>query len=361
MDPDKLTTLTPADTGLGLGPGKRRRWWLYGGVIVAIVVLLAGLLAGFVWYQRQLLPVDVNNIHKKLIKIHKGETTSDVAQTLYDNGLIRNEQIFRVYARLHDIAPQAGAYMIAPDSDLPAIASKLGSGQTDSFDLSISPGLTVAEIKQAFKKSGFGDQAIEAAFAANYDIPILQTRPSGAPLEGYIMGYAQKFSVDATPTDIVRTAIEGLNSYAQAKQLKTAFQAHGLSFYEGLILASIVQKEVSRSEDMPHVAQVFYSRLQKGMPLGSDVTFIYGARLQGVAPSTDLDSPYNTRIHKGLPPTPIANPGKDALYAVAHPSKTNDLFFVAGDDGVTYFSKTNQEHERLTRLHCHKNCQLPDS
>ncbi len=101
---------------------------------------------------------------------------------------------------------------------------------------------------------------------------------------------------------------------------------------------------------------MFYNRLKHNLPLGSDVTFIYAARQLGVTPSPDLNSPYNTRIHKGLPPGPISNMTISALEAVAHPAPGNYLFFVAGDDGTIHFARTAQEHEQNIQKYCHNLC-----
>jgi UPF0755 protein len=106
------------------------------------------------------------------------------------------------------------------------------------------------------------------------------------------------------------------------------------------------------------VAQIFFKRLREGMPLGADATFVYAANKAGVAPTVDLDSPYNTRIHAGLPPGPISAPGLAALQGVAQPAEGDYLYFVSGDDGKNYYSRTAEEHEANTREHCKINCSL---
>jgi UPF0755 protein len=130
----------------------------------------------------------------------------------------------------------------------------------------------------------------------------------------------------------------------------------GLSMHEGIILASIVEQEVSTPEDRAKVAQVFYNRMKRGMLLQSDVTAFYGAHILGVSPSTHVDSPYNTYVHPGLPVGPISNVSATSLQAVANPANSDYLYFVAGDDGTTYFSHTQAEHEALVRQYCIKLC-----
>ena len=115
-------------------------------------------------------------------------------------------------------------------------------------------------------------------------------------------------------------------------------------------------RKLVKSADRPVVAQVFLKRYKEDMRLGSDVTAYYGARLAGKEPSLGYDSPYNTRLHSGLPPGPISNVSAGSLEAVAFPAQTDWLYFVAGDDGITHFSKTLQEHEALTAKYCKKLC-----
>jgi UPF0755 protein len=240
------------------------------------------------------------------------------------------------------------------------IAKKLSSGKVDSFNLTLLPGANLMENQKALKKAGFKEADIKHAFAATtYTGAALAGKPKNTSLEGFIYGDTYNFMLDATPHDVIQRTIDQMSAYVERENLVAAFKAQGMTLYQGIILASIIQKEVGHAEDMRHVSQVFHKRLKEGVSLGADSTFIYGARKLGVAPSIDLDSPYNTRIHTGLPPTPISNPGADALYAAAHPSDTDDLYFVSGDDGNTYFSKTNEEHEHLTKEHCHINCELP--
>jgi UPF0755 protein len=123
-----------------------------------------------------------------------------------------------------------------------------------------------------------------------------------------------------------------------------------------VILASIVEKEVSSSADRQKAAQVFLKRLRMSMMLGSDVTAYYGADEAGLPHTVDSDTPYNTRLHGGLPPGPIGNTSKSSLQAVADPATTDYLYFVAGDDGVTYYSKSLDEHNANVKAHCQKNC-----
>ena len=145
----------------------------------------------------------------------------------------------------------------------------------------------------------------------------------------------------------------------QQEKLVQGFARHNLNLYQGITLASIIQREASSPQDQKQVAQVFYSRLAIDMTLGSDVTYQYIADKTGVQRSPDLDSPYNTRRFPGLPPGPIATPGLTALQAVASPATGDYLYFLSGDDNVTYFAVTNAEHESNIVDHCKVKCSTP--
>jgi UPF0755 protein len=137
------------------------------------------------------------------------------------------------------------------------------------------------------------------------------------------------------------------------------FGAQGLTVFQGVTLASIVAQESGNPSDQPTIAQVFLSRLRQGMDLQSDVTADYAADTAGVARSVSIDSPYNTYLHSGLPPGPISNVTASALSAVAHPSNTSYLYFIAGDDGKVHYSVTEAEHEQQIQQFCTKSCVQP--
>ena len=176
-------------------------------------------------------------------------------------------------------------------------------------------------------------------------------------LEGLL--WPDSFEKDQTTvaSDIIKQSLIEMGDHL-TPQVQSAFATQGLSPYQGLVLSSIIEQEVNKPEDQLVVSQVFYARLKKGMMLGSDVTARYGAISAGLEPSLTYDSPYNTLIHAGLPPTPISTINTNSLNAAAHPASTNWLYFVTGDDGITHFSSTLAEHQANTAKYCHKLCSL---
>ena len=233
------------------------------------------------------------------------------------------------------------------------------------FDFTIRPGETIFDVKKDLRNIGYDEAEIEAAFSAQYDYEFLKERPAGATLEGYLYGDTHEFYKGATVRDIINTFLDGMNKVLQNYDLKNKYATKGLTLYEGITLASIVQKEAAPL-DQPTVAQVFLKRLALGISLGSDVTVSYA--LDVVDPEriiyTDnmaalaVDSCYNTRLYAGLPCGPIANPGLTALLAVAEPSDSDYLYFLTGDDGLMYYSSTESEHLYNKDTYCKVLCNV---
>ena len=197
-----------------------------------------------------------------------------------------------------------------------------------------------------------------AALLGRYDHPIFADLPADTSIEGYIYPETYQINSQTTVEDLLNASFEQLSDVF-TEELQEKIAARGLDIHEAITLASIIEKESSNVEDQPTIAQVFLKRLDEGIMLGSDVTFIYAAAISGRAATPSLDSPYNTRIVGGLPPGPISNFTASALEAIAEPADSDYLYFVAGDDGITYFSNTLAEHESLTAQHCIELCKLP--
>ena len=194
------------------------------------------------------------------------------------------------------------------------------------------------------------------AFAKTYDSPLFDTRPAGKDLEGYIYGETYRFNSGVPVETILQRTFSEYYKVIQDNNLVDKFKSHDLTLYEGITLASIIQREVSGAEDQKKVAQVFYNRMNQGIQLGSDVTYQYIADKLGLPRDPNLSNPYNTRKYVGLPPGPIASPGLSALIAVASPASTNYLYFLSGDDGITYFSTSEAGHNANILNHCQKGC-----
>jgi len=339
----------------------RRRWprrvlWVIAIFIVLIVLATVGVRT---MYNQNLKAVSSSS-HAVSVTIGEGSSSKAIAAKLKKLGLIRSTWAFQWYISTKEVrdALQAGTYSIRPDQTTPQIVALLTHGKIATDLVTILPAQRLDQVKTAFESAGYTKAEIDKALnPAEYTgNPALVDKPAAASLEGYL--YPDSFQKDAGTSleTIVQESLAEMNKHL-TPDIRAAFAAQGLSTYQGIILASIVEQEVSNATDRAQAAQVFLTRLRTGISLGSDVTAFYGAIAAGQKPSVSYDSPYNTRLHKGLPPTPISNVSASSLAAIAHPAATNWLFFVSGDDGKTYFSQTIQQHDQQTQLYCHKLCQ----
>ena len=349
--------------------------------LLALLILIG--IGGFVFYRANLAAVepgvecasassenstDQPEACKNItFTINEGDSVQSVADNLAAAGLTRNSLVFQ----LHYYLNYRGQPIKAGDYDLNKTLSVDGliqqfikGGKDDVFSFTILPGETISEVKKKLVKQGYASEAVEAAFAKKYDHPVLAGKPADASLEGYIYGETYEFFNGESVENIITTTLDQLYKVVQNNNLEQAFKEQNLSLYQGITLASIVQKEAKSAQDQATVAQIFYTRLASGISLGSDVTAQYAADLVDPDRTTytdnaaviNIDSPYNTRKVRGLTPGPVCNPGEQALQATAHPADTTYLYFLTGDDGVMYYSNTVAEHNQNIASHCQQLC-----
>lgn len=376
---------------------------------ILILIFLAGLFGGgYYWYSLQ--PVSSancrfdsakaaaesnekeadSNCEYQTIEVTAGESVKEIASSLKQADLIRNPFAFELYARINNLHAKlkTGKYSFRKTMSARAIAKQLVNGvvSSDVFNLTILPGTNLLGDKgksqtgiiHQFRTLGYSEEEINQALIKHYDNPILkglyanETKlsnpeiPEKLALEGYLYGETYQFFNHEKLENVIKTILNQFNDVVVSNQLEEKFKARGLSLRQGIILASIIQKEAN-TEDMPGVSMVFQNRLKRGIALGSDVTATYAADIVGIdrANATNADilavnSLYNTRKFPGLPPGPIAVPSKAALLAVAEPdsSKASMLYFLTGDDGLMYYSSTDAEHNQKIRDHCQKLCKV---
>ena len=337
--------------------------------ILGLVVLVGA--AAITWYMLALRPVAHDDADKVQVVIKEGSSPVQIGKLLEEKQVIHSQFAFDIYTRLSKSRNklQAGAYMLSPALSTPQIAERLTKGSTEEYTVTFYPGATLNSVKtadktpshrQVLEKLGFTDDEIDAGFTADYsDLPLFAGKPATADLEGYIYGQTYQVAAGSTVEQILRRTFTEYYAQIEKNNLIEGFKKQGLNLYQGITLASIIQREVSDAADQKQVAQVFFTRLADGMMLGSDVTYQYAADKMGVPRDHTLDSPYNTRIKTGLPPGPIGSPGITALQAVANPAAGDYVYFLSGDDHKTYFAHTNEEHEANIVNHCAYKCSLP--
>nr|WP_210295902.1 endolytic transglycosylase MltG [Rhizobium redzepovicii] len=271
--------------------------------------------------------------------IRNGAGLAEIASNLERNAIISDARIFRYITATHLSAGEslkAGEYEIKARASMSDIMELLKSGKSILYSVSFPEGLTV---RQMFNRM-LEDQVLEGDL------------PAALPAEGSLRPDTYKFSRGTKRSEIIQQMAAAQQKIVDQIWDKRDSSLPLRSKEEFVTLASIVEKETGVADERAHVASVFLNRLGKGMRLQSDPTIIYGLFGGDGKPAdrpiyqSDLkrETPYNTYVIKGLPPTPIANPGKDALEAVANPWKTQDLYFVADGTGGHVFAATLEEH-----------------
>ncbi len=341
---------------------KKRNWLKLVSVVVPVVLVFLGASYYAVdqWYQDNLQPVSETQTADVTVVIEPGSSVREIGDQLKDLGVIRNSTVFSWYVGREDQRQelQAGTYRFNSGQSVEQIVTALTTGDVATNLITILPGMRLDEIEEDFIEFGFEQSEVAAAIDARYDHPLLARKPANTSLEGYIFPDTYEVTLNGSPADVLERSFDEFDELL-TPEILAGIEKQGLTLHEAVILASIVQEESASVDDQRTIAQVFMKRLRSDISLGSDPTFIYAAAVTGEPIAVDLDNPYNTRIYKGLPPGPISNFNLSALEAVANPSDTDFLFFVAGDDGNTYFTKTQAEHEAAIAEHCFEACKLP--
>jgi UPF0755 protein len=332
--------------------------WIIGiclGFAAVVAIVMTGL---YMWYRQQLSPLAKESTSISVV-IPSGSTTKQIAAQLADKKVIKNALAFEWYVRLNNLRAnlQAGTYALDPSQSVRQITAIISNGKIKKDTYTILPAKRLDQIKASMVKAGFSQQSVDEAFVvSNYaSHPALANKPSGASLEGYLYPDTYEITANSTPTDIVKQSLDEM-AKVLTPDLQDKLKKQGLTIHQAVTLASIVEQEAPGATDRRMAAQVFLNRLKQGIALGSDVTYRYAAAIVGVDPTPFIDSPYNTRKYAGLPPGPISNVSKVSLEAVANPIQSDYLFFVAGDDGVVHYSKTQAEHDALAKQYCIKLC-----
>ncbi|MBW3098705.1 endolytic transglycosylase MltG [Pseudohoeflea coraliihabitans] len=308
--------------------------------VMTLTILVAIAAIGIFWYGKAQFegpgPLDQTTA----FMVPEGAGFNQVAAGLEQRGIISDQRIFKVAGKtvLGDDTIKAGEYEIRANASMAQILEQMRAGKSILHTLTIPEGFTTAQVIERIKAHDMLEGEL----------------PAELPAEGDLLPETYKFSRGTERADILRQMQRGQQRALDQIWARRAPDLPLKSKEELVILASIVEKETARADERPHVASVFFNRLERGMRLQSDPTVIYGVFGGEGKPSdrpiykSDLEkeTPYNTYVISGLPPTPIANPGRESMEAVANPSRTKDLYFVADGYGGHAFAETLDEHNR---------------
>jgi UPF0755 protein len=302
-------------------------------------------IAGAAWLAWGLwLPVPVSG--QKFVMLRSGYSTRRVARELKSAGVIRSSEAFVLWHAFHRRPSlKAGEYLFDHSANAIAIHKRLAHGDVYVHTVVIPEGFNMFDVAAAIESAGLGSQQdfLKAAVADTSLISDLD--PQAKSLEGYLFPNTYEFTRAQSVHEMIGVMV---------KQFRRVSTEIGLNddLHRTVTLASIIEKETSVPDERPEVASVYQNRLNDRIPLQADPSVIYAELLQGHYSGAlhhddmSFNSAYNTYHHIGLPPGPIANPGKSSLIAAMHPGETKFLYFVSDGNGHHNFSSTLEEHNR---------------
>lgn len=331
-------------------------------IVLCIVALCVG--GGTYSYKMRLLgfaqrPGERHNRNTIVVEVARGSTPAAIGAVLEERGVITDRKLFTSWLRFVDgsaASLKSGTYELSPSMSPEEIVGMLQRGRDYEVRITIPEGLRKEEVAAIISAGGFGDvdDVLEVmndpSLIADFGVPSVGADGNpGVPggIDGYLFPETYGFAPNTPIDQILKRMRRQLDSVVDAK-MRARMEVLGWDLHKALTLAAIIEEETAQTSERAHISSVFHNRLRKGMKLQTDPTVIYACEdYHGVIKKRHLqqEHPYNTYVIPGLPPGPIAQPGKAAIVAALNPTKTNDLFFVAmGDSG---------QHVFCADLECH--------
>jgi UPF0755 protein len=323
-------------------------------VLLFWLAVLAALWLGFDIYRKVFVPYQ-GYAKSVVVRIDPGTSAAAISEKLYRYGVIANSGYFRRYYRLFyaAVSLKAGEYLFDGPLTMRQVIEKLHLGKAILYKITINEGLTTEETARIYQAAGFFavEEFVRAARNKNL---IHDLDPQAIDLEGYLFPDTYLVRKDINAWEMVAIMV---NRFKENFSNSFIWRARDIGFtvHQTVIMASLIEKETANRDERFLVSSVFHNRLRHKMLLDCDSTIVYAlkkvGRYQGKLGWDDLQfsSPYNTRLHRGLPPGPIGNPGYASLEAALYPENTEYLYFVAKDDNSHFFSKTLAEHNRAVK------------
>jgi peptidoglycan lytic transglycosylase G len=322
-------------------------------LLLFVILLLVVCAAGATWFY-----LGVNRPYKgyaeseQFVEIPPGSGTAAIARRLADAGVVTDVNTFRLalWVTGQGRRLQAGEYRFDHPLSARQVAEKIGRGEVYVHPITFREGLTIKQMAELYESRGFGPAKDFVEAAKNVAL-VQSIDPVAKDLEGYLFPDTYALPRRATADQLVARMVASFTKALTPDLIEKA-TANGQSVRQLVTLASIVEKETGKAEERPMVAAVYANRLKIGMGLQCDPTVIYAleraGRFNGNLTREDLqfDSPYNTYRYAGLPPGPIAAPGRASLEAAADPASVPYLYFVSRNDGSHAFASTLDEHNR---------------
>lgn len=336
-------------------------------IVLAIVITVIAVvgITGYIYISSALEPVDPDDTTKEKVDIPIGSSVSQIASILEEENVIKDSRVFRFYVKFkNESGFQAGEYSFTQAMSLDELVKALKTGKVVKDPLltvTIPEGKTVAQIadiysrKTSIEKEDFMDKVNEDAYVES----LIDTHPNllsevildpeiRTPLEGYLFAATYDFYVEEPTIEQIVEKMLSKTEEVIAPYIP-AMKEQGLTVHEAVTMASLVENEAKTKEDRQKIAEVFYNRLEEGMPLQTDPTVLYALgehKDRVLYEDLEVESPYNTYHVNDLPIGPISNFAENAVEATVNPKESNNLYFLAASDGTIYYSETLDEHNR---------------
>lgn len=306
-------------------------------IIISVAVILAGILYLAIIRAPAAFPVE------KLVSVAPGLTLNQVSQRLHEDSVVRSPLTFRMLVKIlgNERGVQAGDYLFKEPMDVFSIARAISIGAfgLEARHIRVPEGATTKEMSVIF--AGKLERFNQANFLAQ-----------AQPLEGYLFPDTYYFLPNATEDMVIQAMRQNFDS--RIAEIDALIQSSGRSLEDIVNMASIIEREARIPKDRRLISGALWNRIDRNMALQVDVTFLYTigkGTFQLTMKDLLSDSPYNTYVNKGFPPTPIGSPSMDSLIAAANPTKNDYLFYLADNSGITHFSKTYAEHRKKQRFY----------
>lgn len=322
--------------------------------LLLLCVLIALILGAGGWwiYSQVVEPYRGYSEPEVFVEIPPGSSTASIGNRLVDAGVVRDARTFQVglWISGRSRSLRAGEYRFDAPLHALDVIDKIARGDVYRRRLTFREGLTISEMARVFEERGFGNAADFRKAAGNASL-ILDLDPGATDLEGYLFPDTYALPRGTTAAAVVTQMVDAFKN-ALTPEIRSNATTAGLSVRQLVTLASLVEKETGTASERPLVAAVYANRLKIGMGMQADPTVIYALQKAGTYTGNlrrddlQFDSPYNTYRYPGLPPGPIAAPGKASLEAAAKPADVDYLYFVSKNDGSHVFASSLEEHNR---------------
>lgn len=296
--------------------------------------------------------------------VEPGESAATIAARLEELGLVTDGELFRMFIRYHEIDAnlEAGEYVLQSNMTMAEIAETLQHARIEEVTVTIPEGWRAEQIAQMLTEENIvdGDEFLALVRGGKFDYSLLRDRPEESSLEGFLFPETYRIPAQAEAKDLIERMLSTLDERFTPEMRRLAAE-RGMTIYEVITLASIVEREAVIAEERPLIAGVFLNRLEEGMFLRADPTVQYAKGYDAttgqwwppvaVEDWEAVDSPYSTYLYPSLPPGPICSPGLSAIQAVLEPADSEYLYFLAKGDGSHAFATTYEEHLQNQELY----------